>query len=133
MAALAEAPQESSWPPPRALLQLKLFLTLYPLSDKRHPVLTPVSLFIGRALSQCLARDIGEVVRGLFLSSLALSIASSASRHYPEALSFLVDVLQSFAGRSKAKERSSVALGVLAPVAKGKALSRLVPSKVRTA
>jgi nucleolar protein 14 len=134
VAALVTSPQESSWPPPRALLQLKLFLTLYPSSDKRHPVITPVALFIGRALSQCVASDVGEVIRGLFLSSLALGIASSANRHYPEALSFLVDALLSFAGKDKVKEdrpRRCVALGILAPVTRGKALAKLIPAKVR--
>lgn len=29
---------ESAWPAPRALLQLKLFASLFPTSDRRHPV-----------------------------------------------------------------------------------------------
>ena len=86
----------SAWPGPRALMQLKLFSTLFPLSDRRHPVTTPALLFVGRALSQCVATDIGEAVRGLALASLALHMAAPARRHMPEPSSFLADLLGAF-------------------------------------
>jgi nucleolar protein 14 len=87
---------ESAWPGPRSLLQLKLMTTLFPSSDRRHPVTTPTLLLTARALSQCTASDIGEAVRGLVLSSLALHMVKAAARHCPEVLIFLTDFLLSY-------------------------------------
>ena len=75
-------------------------------------------------------------MRGLFLSSLALNIASSANRHFPEVLTFLTDTLLSFVDQGKAKveeerTRCCVARGLLTPETKGKGLAKLEPSKVR--
>lgn len=141
----------SPWPGPRALTQLKLFSMLFPASDRRHPVLTPAALFIGRALSQCVATNVGEAIRGLVLAGLGLNLAAPAKRHFPEALTFLTDYLLSFAsgmeecqgktsavGKQKkeadaAKEqdrqrRLRVSPGVVAPSSL-KGLSKVVPAQ----
>ena len=74
----ATAGGESPWPGPRALLQLKLFSTLFPSSDRRHPVLSPACLLAGRTLLQCIASDIGKAFRGLIMAWLALHMAAPA-------------------------------------------------------
>jgi hypothetical protein len=45
---LDDPANNQGWPTARVLLQLKLFTTLFPVSDKRHAVLTPVALLLGR-------------------------------------------------------------------------------------
>ena len=145
----------SAWPGPRALMQLKLFSTLFPLSDRRHPVTTPSLLFVGRALSQCVATDVGEAVRGLALASLALHMAAPARRHMPEPSSFLEDLLGAFLppfqgaappekNRGKAAavataakpsslpgaRQRGVVPALLSFKAQGKALSKVKPSQV---
>ncbi len=54
---------ESAWPGPRQLLQLQLFATLFPLSDKRHPVVTPLTLLVAKFLSQVRCGDQGTMQR----------------------------------------------------------------------
>ena len=156
-AAVPAAPAPSSpWPGPRALMQLKLFSTLFPSSDRRHPVTTPAMLLIGRALSQCVAADVGEAVRGLALASLALHMAAPAKRYMPEPPAFLADLIVSFvppssalgapgkaassaaaAGKASAANRPvsgarqrTVVPGLLAFKAQGKALAKVQPSQV---
>ena len=141
--AVSTAALESPWPGPRALLQLKLFTTLFPTSDRRHPVLTPAALFVGRALSQsAAASDIGEAVRGLVLAGLALSFAGPAKRHFPEAAAFLADLIESFvpsintrsavqSGRplmsavQSGRPRRTVTPGLMAFESQGKALAMI--------
>ena len=132
---------ESPWPGPRALLQLKLFATLFPTSDRRHPVLTPAALYVGRALSQsAAASDAGEAVRGLVLAGLALSFAGPAKRHFPEAAAFLADLIESFVSSGSAgaaagavqsgRLRRTVTPGLMAFEEKGKALAKISPCAV---
>ncbi|KAG1671696.1 hypothetical protein FOA52_007488 [Chlamydomonas sp. UWO 241] len=87
---------ESPWPGARAILQLKLFLSLFPTSDRRHPVTTPAALLIGRALSSCVATTAGEAAAGALLCGLQLHAAAPAGRHAPEAIEFLTDMLAAF-------------------------------------
>jgi hypothetical protein len=53
-------------------------------------------LLVGRALSQCFAQDAGEAVRGLALAGLAVHMAAPAQRHFPEALTYLEDLVRTF-------------------------------------
>ncbi len=75
-------PDPPTWPGARALLQLSLFTTLFPTSDKRHPVVTPLSLLTAKYLSQCTAVTVNEAAVGLLLCSLLLGIAESGETWY---------------------------------------------------
>lgn len=86
----------SPWPTIRTLLQLKLLTTLFPVSDRRHPVITPAALLVCKYLSQCVAGSTAEAACGLMLAGLALHITSPAQRYAPEPLAFLTDGLWSF-------------------------------------
>lgn len=41
------------WPSVQTLLLLKLFILLFPASDRKHSVLTPASVLIGAYLTNC--------------------------------------------------------------------------------
>ncbi len=82
------------WPTARVVLQLKLFTSLYPVSDKRHPVLTPVALLLGRCLGQCPVMSPHQAATGLCLASLALHMAAPAKRYCPEVVSYCQRMLQ---------------------------------------
>ncbi|PRW57304.1 Nucleolar 14 [Chlorella sorokiniana] len=84
-----------AWPPARVLLLLKLFATVFPASDKRHPVLTPAGLLICSCLSNCPLARPQHVGAGLFLASLAVHLHSQAQRFVPEPLTFATQLLQS--------------------------------------
>jgi nucleolar protein 14 len=84
------------WPGPRQLLQLRLFALLFPTSDRRHPVTTPLSLLIGKHLSQCPVNSSYQAALGLMLAGMALQNASAAARFCPEAVNFVCATLRAF-------------------------------------
>lgn len=84
-----------AWPAPRVLLLLRLFTVLYPVSDKRHPVLTPASLLATSALTLCPLARPRDVATGLFLASLVVHMHAEAKRFAPEPLNFAVELLHS--------------------------------------
>ena len=56
----------SPWPTTRGLLLLKLWALLFPVSDRRHPVLTPAAILVSAHLALCrltCAMDIAKGVR----------------------------------------------------------------------
>ncbi|CAI5998190.1 unnamed protein product [Closterium sp. NIES-64] len=65
-----------AWPTARTLLLLRLWALIFPSSDFRHPVMTPVSLLLGQFLSCC-------------------PMVSQSRRFVPEALNFLHALLWS--------------------------------------
>ncbi|CAL8463440.1 g2974 [Coccomyxa elongata] len=91
------AGEDSAWPGTRALLLLKLWATLFPVSDRRHPVATPAALLVSAHLALCPISRASDIAQGLFLSALALHMAAPASRYVPEPLNFAVQLLQSVA------------------------------------
>ncbi|GIL77894.1 hypothetical protein Vretimale_6572 [Volvox reticuliferus] len=91
----ASAPA-SPWPSSRVVMQLRLFSMLFPISDRRHPVLTPAALLIGKFLNQCIVSNPHEAAVGLFLCGLMTHMAAPAHRTTPEPLVFLRDCLAAF-------------------------------------
>lgn len=89
------AQRAAAWPAPRALLLLKLWATVFPVTDKRHPVLTPAGVLACSALALCPLARPHHVALGLYLSSLTLHLHSAARRFVPEPLSFAVSLLES--------------------------------------
>jgi nucleolar protein 14 len=84
----------AAWPPARTLLLLKLLATLFPASDRRHPVLTPASLLACAALAQCPLARPRDVGAGLYLASLAMHLHSQARRFVSEPLAFAAAALR---------------------------------------
>ena len=84
----------TAWPAPKIMMLLKLLTTVYPVSDKRHPVLTPVSLLTSAALELCPIARPRDVASGLFLASLSVHMHAASQRFSPEPLQFAVKVLQ---------------------------------------
>lgn len=84
----------TAWPAPKTLLLLKLLATVYPVSDKRHPVLTPASLFTCAALELCPLARPRDIATGLFLAGLGVHMHAPAQRLCPEPLNFAVNLLR---------------------------------------
>jgi len=85
----------TAWPAPKTMLLLKLLTTVYPVSDKKHPVLTPASLFVCSALALCPLARPRDVASGLFLATVAVHMHFEAKRFCPEPLEFAVNLLRS--------------------------------------
>lgn len=84
----------TAWPAPKTLLLLKLLTTVYPVSDKRHPVLTPASLLTCAALELCPLARPRDIASGLFLAGLGVHMHAPAQRLCPEPLNFAVNLLR---------------------------------------
>ena len=84
------------WPGSRQLLQLRLFALLFPTSDRRHPVTTPLALLTGKYLSQCPVNSGYTAALGLLLAGMALQNAAAAARFCPEAVNYVTATLQAF-------------------------------------
>ena len=85
-----------AWPSSRPILLAKLLSLVYPVTDKRHPVLTPLSLFLSSNLTFCPIVKPIHASKGLIISEILHNIHSRSGRMAPEALSFAETLLDAF-------------------------------------
>jgi len=118
------AAPRAGWPGPRQLLQLRLFCLLFPVSDKRHPVVTPLDLLLGKYLAQCPVASPYQAALGLLVGGLALQAARPGGRVVPEAVSFLAAALGAFkpadagagaAGKQQQQQQQQGVVSLFAP------------------
>ena len=84
-----------TWPDLPELVFLRVLGVLWPTSDMRHAVVSPVRLLMGSYLSLCKIRSLVDAASGLFLCTLFLQYESRSGRFVPEAINFLIDVIRS--------------------------------------
>ena len=84
-----------TWPGLSELVFLRVLGVLWPTSDMRHPVVSPVRLLMGSYLSLCKIRSLTDAASGLFLCTLFLQYENRSGRFVPEAINFLTDVIRS--------------------------------------
>eukprot|EP00899_Mesostigma_viride_P003652 jgi/Mesvir1/13288/Mv08670-RA.1 len=82
------------WPTARQLLLLKLWARIFPVTDARHPVLTPATLLLGQCLADSPLVCGRDLASALFLCSLLLHMTGPAGRLCPEPLVFLTALLR---------------------------------------
>ncbi len=82
----------TAWPHPRALLLFQLWQRLFPVSDRRHPVVTPMQTLQGGYLQLLPVVDHKHVAMGLFAAQLLMQSVMPAQRVVPEPLCFAVEV-----------------------------------------
>jgi nucleolar protein 14 len=100
----SSAQQLMGWPGPRQLLQLRLFALLFPASDRRHPVMTPLALLLGKHLSQCPVVSSYTAAVGLLCCGMALANAADAQRFCPEVVAFLAGALRAFVSAARQQQ-----------------------------
>ena len=86
----------SAWLSRGSLALLRIGATVFPCSDLRHGVATPLQLVYGQALAQCPVRSGKDLQSGLLCAAGLLDCAAQAQRVAPEALAFLKSVLLLF-------------------------------------
>ena len=64
-------------------------MAVFPVTDFKHPVLTPAMILIGQYLSQSPVRGPRDAIAGVLLSGIALSGVRPSGRIFPEAVTFL--------------------------------------------
>lgn len=93
----------SAWPTPGSFLLLRLLPQLFPVTDFRHPVVTPALLLLGQALSQCPIVCSSDLEAGLFCATLALHYTEKAGRLVPEVVAFLLSLLWALGGTEEGR------------------------------
>lgn len=91
-----------TWPGLPELVLLRVLGVLWPTSDMHHIVVSPARLLMGSYLGLCKIRSLANATSGLFLCTLFLQYESLSKRFVPEAISFLIGVIQSLSPRSGA-------------------------------
>jgi nucleolar protein 14 len=84
---------KSSWPSMKTIFLLKLWSLIFPCSDFRHPVMTPVILLMCEYLMRCPILNGRDIAIGTFLCSMTLSICRQSKKFCPEAIIFLRTLL----------------------------------------
>ena len=82
-------PDSKTWPGLTECIVLKLASTIWPASDRSHPVATPLSILISQYLSSSRVRTLRDLASGLFLSCITYNCERQSKRLRPEALNFL--------------------------------------------
>lgn len=97
-----------TWPGVPECILLKVTSTVWPTSDRSHPVTTPLALLICQYLSSCRVRNVQDIIKGLFLSSLVAENERQSRRLVPEALNFLHNAITLLLPSISIKQLSSV-------------------------
>jgi len=97
------ANEDSVWPSLGVVLALKALPTIFPESDFRHRIMTPMKLFISQVLGYSPIASAADASHGLMLSSVLIDSSRESGRVLPECYYFLSTLLLMFA---PANERS---------------------------
>ncbi|XP_048530864.1 nucleolar protein 14 [Triticum urartu] len=88
-----KVPGKSSLPSLKTLLLLRLWSLIFPCSDFRHAVATPMLLLMCEYLMRCPIQSGRDAAVGSFLCSMVLAATKESKKFCPEAISFLQTLL----------------------------------------
>lgn len=88
--------EESPWLSAGAFFLLKASTSIFPPTDKKHYVVTPINLFLGQVLSQTPILSTHDAVMGILCAGLLIDNCLEAKRVAPEAFGFLAGVFRLF-------------------------------------
>ena len=89
---------------PRLLVYFYMISKIYPTTDYKHAIVSPVLLSISWAMSACSVRKLADVKIGLFLSSLLLEYSIISKKYNAEVVYFLTQVMTSVTSNAKVHE-----------------------------
>ena len=92
----------SVWPSTGTLLLLRALSHIFPVTDRRHVVVTPALILLLQTVAQCPIRSLDDVVIGLFCSTLIIEYTKDARRIAPESLAFIAGTLRLFSANVEA-------------------------------
>ena len=78
-----------AWPSWGELLLMKVACSMYPVTDFQHPILTPITLLLGQALSYTPVVSLRDVSHGTVCATLLAEMSIPSGRIVPEVLSWL--------------------------------------------
>ncbi|EEY63085.1 nucleolar protein, putative [Phytophthora infestans T30-4] len=86
----------SAWPTLPELLLFKALTSVFPTSDLRHNVVSPMETLLGESLARGSVTSPQEATQALFTASLSLDMTRGKERFMPEVVSFLTRILRAF-------------------------------------
>ena len=117
----------SKWPSRGDLFFCQLASVVFPVTDYRHVVTTPMLLFLARTITQCPLSSPRDILSGIFTCHLVLGFTQQSQRYCPEILPFLCSLLQYTTTQSGAAPRYE---GVQGALQLTKAAAKLSPEAV---
>ncbi|KDO27185.1 hypothetical protein SPRG_07434 [Saprolegnia parasitica CBS 223.65] len=82
------------WPDMRDLLLLRVALSVFPVTDLRHNVLSPIELLVGQALAKAPIASASDVRSALFCVGLSLHMSRDKKKFSPEVLHALTSLVE---------------------------------------
>jgi nucleolar protein 14 len=89
--------EETAWPSSGVILLLRGLGHIFPVTDKRHHVVTPTLLFLGQMLGHTPIVSMRDLVMSTLCCGLFIEYTKGAKRIAPEAHAFLASVIRLFA------------------------------------
>lgn len=84
------------WPTLPELLLFKTVTSIFPTSDLRHNVISPMETLLGESLARGSVTSPQEATQALFAATLSLDMTRSKERFMPEVVTFLTRLLRIF-------------------------------------
>ncbi|KAG7399595.1 nucleolar complex protein 14 [Phytophthora boehmeriae] len=94
----------SAWPTLPELLLFKALTSVFPTSDLRHNVVSPMETLLGECLARGTVDTPQEATQALFAISLSLDITRSKQRFMPEVINCLARILRAFVTSASSTE-----------------------------
>eukprot|EP00934_Nitzschia_sp_Nitz4_P002546 Nitzschia sp. Nitz4//scaffold110_size71422//46618//49986//NITZ4_005878-RA/size71422-augustus-gene-0.13-mRNA-1//1//CDS//3329533101//2536//frame0 len=89
--------EASPWPSVGVFLLLKASTLIFPVTDRRHHIMTPVDLLLGQIVAQTPITNVHDLIMGILCTTLLIENGVEAKRVAPEALAYLSGVIRLFA------------------------------------
>lgn len=93
----SEEGSETAWPSTGVFLLLRALGHVFPVTDKRHYVVTPTLLLLGQMIAHTPVMSTYDLTMGLLCSGLLIEFTREAKRVAPEAISFISCTIRLFA------------------------------------
>ncbi|OQR82716.1 nucleolar protein [Achlya hypogyna] len=100
------------WPDMRDLLLFRVALNVFPATDLRHNVVTPIELLVGQALAKAPVASVADVRAALFCVGLSLHATKGKRKFAPEAVHALTTLVALLADADSDWWRDAVAAWV---------------------
>ena len=85
----------------RYLIYLYLVERIYPVTDFKHAVVTPMLLSVALTLSTSSVRNLSDVKVGLFLCNFILNCTKTSHRYSPELIYFFTQIVRRVSGQKQ--------------------------------
>ncbi|CAK4070312.1 unnamed protein product [Aphanomyces euteiches] len=86
--------KDATYPDMRELLLLRVACNVFPVTDLRHNVVTPIELILGQCLAKASLSNVDQARKALFCCGLSLHITEKKAKFMPEVVHCLKQLVQ---------------------------------------